>query len=505
MKYNLLSRKSTFKRLLYIILFISGNGLPVVKAQQPGFFITNGRSINISSFNAEVKKVMKEVGVPGLSLAVIDNGQIAFYNAYGVKQLGTGEKVNGETIFEAASLSKPFLLYVIYKLVDDGKLDLDKPMYQYLPYRPLEHDPRYRLITPRMILHHSSGIENWRWMNNSDTLEILSDPGKKFVYSGEGYNYLAEVVALILKRSNKQYMEEMVFKPLGLHRTYASYSQDGRFPSNYATGHNGLGKEQKKWKNTEPVPSSAINTTAKDYAKLIISIFDGHHLSNDRIRDILEPAIKLKSLDTATYVTYGAGFEVQYSPEDTIVSHAGNNVGYKAYVYYSVVRKNGIVIFTNSDRGRTLIRKLDEMSVNANIIELGSEYREDYPGYVETLLNTYRQKGADSMFLEIENIKRQNAGKIPNSTLTELGLVFLDESKTIARRILEEEIQLYPASVAAYELLGQLNMEQKEFEQAYRNLSRAKELTPSSQDAEIEAEIETCKRRLENKYANTRK
>ena len=109
----------------------------------------------------------------GLSLALIDNNEVVYYNAYGQKECNKNKKVNKRTVFNGASLTKTYLLYTVLKLADERKIDLDKPVYQYLEYPRLEHDERYKLITARMLLNHSSGIENWQDRNDPKKLEIL--------------------------------------------------------------------------------------------------------------------------------------------------------------------------------------------------------------------------------------------------------------------------------------------------------------------------------------------
>src|SRR5580692_11694837 len=136
--------------------------LSVCKAQNEGYFMSNGKNVEIGVFNREMEKKIRDVGIQAVSVAIIDDNKVVFSNAYGYKQLSAKDKVDPNTVFEACSLSKSYLVYVVFKLVDEGKFDLDKPICQYMEPGPiLDHDPRYKLITSRMILSHCSGIENW--------------------------------------------------------------------------------------------------------------------------------------------------------------------------------------------------------------------------------------------------------------------------------------------------------------------------------------------------------
>jgi CubicO group peptidase (beta-lactamase class C family) len=461
-----------------------------LKAQDPAHFTANGRRIDIGTFNRQVEYLMDQVGVPGISLAIINDNKIVFSNVYGYKRLADKEKVDKETIFEGASLSKTFLVFVVSKLVDEGKIDLDKPMYQYLEYEPLEHDSRYKLITPRMILSHSSGIENWKWLNNPDTLEILANPGEKFVYSGEGYQYLAKVVEVILKKPYEEYVKEIVLDPLKLKRTYIKYTQDGAFPENYATGYNSFGNEVKKWKNKKAVPASGMNLTAEAYARLIIAIFDGKHLSHNRIEGIYQPVIRISD-DAPLY--FGLGLGVQYSPDDTIVFHNGFNDGFESMMWYSVVHKCGLVVLTNSEREHVMERRICDLSVGLHLdAYFSDDDYEQYPSNACDLFNIYKTKSRSDMLVKVAEL--ENTRKLDVRTLNELGELFEDRDSALAKRLLEENTRLYPASPLAFYRLGKLCMSSNEYDSAYIDFMKAKDL--NFDHDKIDAALKSCAQKL---------
>jgi CubicO group peptidase (beta-lactamase class C family) len=116
-----------------------------------------------------LQHAMDSLGMPGLSIAIITNGKICYERALGVTNMSTGKKVDRNSIFEAASLSKPVFAFFVMKMVENGELDLDKPLYQYLPYADIAYDDRYKLITARMVLTHTSGLPNSRYYDKADT------------------------------------------------------------------------------------------------------------------------------------------------------------------------------------------------------------------------------------------------------------------------------------------------------------------------------------------------
>lgn len=445
-------------------------------AQPARTFIANGRTIRVEDLDRKVRRIMEEVGVPGLSLAIINGDKIVYYHTYGFKDIQKKEPVDSETIFEACSLSKNYLAFVAYQLVDEGKLDLDKPMYQYLDYEPLKHDSRYKLITTRMVLSHCSGIENWKHENNPDTMEILSDPGAKFIYSGEGYQYLAKIIELILQQPYIEYMQERVFKRLKLMRTFARYTDGGAYPTDYAIGYDNFGKPIDIWKNLDPVPASGIHTTAEDHATLITAFFNGRYLSNSRIKDIIKPMIRLHGDKVQAY--YGPGFEVSYLPQDTVIAHGGNNPGFKTQVFYSITRRCGFVYMSNGNLGKLISIALSEATVRLDVAPFfADDFYEQYPCAALALLKVYREKGDKAMLAGLERMKAKTNGKIGINTLNQLGdIIAAGGNLDLAKKLAEENTKLYPESSQAFFLLGAINFYQKEYQSAYTNLRRAKDL-----------------------------
>lgn len=460
-----------------------------VNAQHSASFVANGRVIKTDSFNKAVNNMMRHVGVPGLSLAVIDRDKIVFFNAYGVKDLVTKEKINKETIFEACSLSKTFLVLAALRLASEGRLDIDKPLYQYMEYSLLKHDERYKKITARMVLSHSSCIENWKADGNSDTLEILSEPGSKYVYSGEGYQYLAKVIASIVHAPYDQYIEELVFKPLQLRRTFSRYIRDGSYPTNYAIGHDVFGRKLKKEKNLSTVPASGVHTTAFDYATLIISIFSTKYLSQQIIKELLTPAVRM---DSSLSKFYGPGFHLMFNDRDTIVSHGGNNPGFKGEVMYSPVKRCGLVFLSNGDLGKLISKRLAEISTGLTVDGLyHGDFYEQYPCNGLALFSTYRQHGEQAMFSKLEALKLKTNGRIGMNTLNQLADILASGGKIqIAKKLAEENVKLYPESAQTYYLLGAISMYLKNYKAAYIHFRKAKDLRYD--DPEIEYNLKVC-------------
>jgi CubicO group peptidase (beta-lactamase class C family) len=141
----------------------------------------------IADLSEFVPQLMNKHGVPGLGIAVIRDAEILWSRGFGVKSLATKEPVSADTVFEAASLSKPAFAYAVLKMCEQGKIALDAPLVGHLDKSLITSDPRLRLITLRMVLSHSSGLPHGRPPGTPITLRFT--PGKQFAYSATGFQY----------------------------------------------------------------------------------------------------------------------------------------------------------------------------------------------------------------------------------------------------------------------------------------------------------------------------
>lgn len=478
LKKILQENQYTIQKLLkyfFLIIFIGFNCQ--LKSQEMTSFISDSKTINIKDFDKKINLMINELGVPGVSLAIIENNQIVYSNFYGKKNLKGNKNIDKNTVFEAASLTKMYLVYVAQRLIEDKILDLDKPLYQYLEYEPLQHDPRYKNITTRMILSHTSGIENWSWNNKKDVLEIVSNPGEQFVYSGEGFQYLAKVIEKILKEPYESYVKRMVITPFELKNTYLKYrkakSSLKESPSDYAIGYTQMRDEVEKWKNYETVPASGAHTTGKDYARFIISMFDKKNLSNERIQDMIKPIKVLGDDESTGYM--GEGFFTIPSKKDTVVSFSGNNDGFRSELFYSVSHGRGFVFFTNSDQGKLITKEINEMTCHFNVEFLFQDnFFKYYPSSSISLQKIYRDKGIKGLEKGIEDFKKE--GKLDENTLNELAEIYKEKEPDLPLKLLNSNISVFPKSANSYALLGRIYLDKKQYKEALSSFTKAKEL-----------------------------
>lgn len=321
----------------------------------------NGNLISKSKMDAFIKHQMDSLNMPGLSMAFINDNKIIYHNALGVKNIKTQEKINFTTIFDAASMSKTVFSFFVMKMVDEGLLDLDTPLYTYMKYPDIAHDERYKLITARMALSHTSGFPNWRFINDdgyydpNNKLTIQFKPGTKFQYSGEGYEYLALVIAHLkgIKKNELQTLiKKEIFDPLNM--GHSSFIWNDYLQKHRAHGHfkgklnSGYGINAK---NPDFIASASLQTESKEYANFLIAIMSNKLLSERSYHELL----KIQSVapadieDNEPSYNYGLGIVIDASVYGTNYSHGGENLSNTCRYMFNKEQSVGYVFFTNSE------------------------------------------------------------------------------------------------------------------------------------------------------------
>ncbi|MDQ3749664.1 MAG: beta-lactamase family protein [Acidobacteriota bacterium] len=242
----------------------------------------------IAQLEKSIPQLMRDGEVPGLSIAVIRDAKIVWQQSFGVANSATNQPVSDDTIFEAASLSKPVFAYGVLRLVEKDKLDLDTPLVKYLPKPYVENDERAGLITARMVLTHTTGFPNW---SINQPLKTQFNPGEMFSYSGEGFVYLQKVVEHLTGQQLDAVMRKEVFEPLGM--TSSSYVWMDKYETLKATGHDSAGVARPRRKYSEANAAGSLHTATADYAKFIIAVMKGTGLKKEIFKQMLGQQMKV--------------------------------------------------------------------------------------------------------------------------------------------------------------------------------------------------------------------
>jgi len=329
------------------------------------------------AFDEVFPRLLEEYGVVTAGVGIIKNGELVWAGYYG--EQSPDVPASASTQFDVASITKMVTTETILRLVDAGSLSLDESMATHWVDPDLDDDPRHDLITPRMVLSHSSGLPNWRFLRHTDgfydpdmPLTILFQPGSSYNYSGEGFEYVARFAERKVGRDFEELVQEQVFAPLGMNGVSFSAreanfgnivraeDEDGVFHGHYCRP-SGNCRDEGEWSAADD-----MRVTITDYAKFLIGVMNGvgyrDEIAEDRSRVQVEkwnvPESILVLCDHVPAEAcpqrqgYGLGWEVADYGDYKILSHGGNDWSEAAIAYFYTDTKEGIMVFLNAPSSR---------------------------------------------------------------------------------------------------------------------------------------------------------
>ena len=268
-------------------------------------------------------------------------------------------------MFNVASVAKTLTAETVLRLVDRGVISLDESMSTHWVDPDVEGDVRHTLLTPRLALTHRTGFPNWRYMDPEFRLRFTAEPGTRFGYSGEGFEYLARFVENRVGRRFDVLAAELVFEPLGIEnismgprpwvmeRIALPVDEAGQRHKPFCTGPDeSYCNEMGAW-----TAADELATTVGDYARFLVGVMNGDGVS-DSLRakratvlssTAADPvlACKLPVAQCPRAQGYGLGWEVFEYEDATIVSHGGGDWSERAMAYFDPATRDGVVLFIN--------------------------------------------------------------------------------------------------------------------------------------------------------------
>jgi CubicO group peptidase (beta-lactamase class C family) len=260
------------------------------------------------ALDQRVQALMVAAHVPGLGVALIEHGRVTYLKAYGERDVEHHLPLRTDTVMYAASLTKAAFAYSVMMMVDEGRIDVDRPIGNDLPkplpdypkYADLADDPRWRLLTPRILLSHRSGFANYRyWPPGKDydpngKLRIYFEPGTRYSYSGEGINLLQFTIEHGLNIDVSDYMRAHLFERFDMPRTSLVWRDD--FASNVAQGYDEAGKRLGHKQRSDARAAGSMDTSLHDYAQLAAAMVRGDGLKPATHAAWLKPQIRIHSV-----------------------------------------------------------------------------------------------------------------------------------------------------------------------------------------------------------------
>jgi CubicO group peptidase (beta-lactamase class C family) len=348
--------------------------------------LLDGRSVPAVELEAWIGRTLEKAQVAGLSCAIINDSQVAYYETFGYMNRSTGARNNEKTVFAAASISKSVFAYLVMQLVEEEVVNLDKPLYEYLTrplwqypsYAELEGDRRYKRITARMVLSHSTGFPNLRSLEPDGRLKFLFSPGERHFYSGEGFALLQVVLEEITGKGLETLAQERIFQPLGM--TFSSFVWQPVYEANAASPHDEFGRPRGlsiQFLQHTPSSGGSMATTAADLARLIsLGILNVSGKRKATIDEMLRPQIPIhyKSMfgpgawqETHQYQNIHLAWSLGWGRFDTPFGraffHTGHGPGWQNYTVTYADKGIGIVLLSNSDSFESVAQEITEKAI----------------------------------------------------------------------------------------------------------------------------------------------
>ena len=343
-------------------------------------------------FLATLPNLMELATVPGVGIGIVRAGQPTWQHFIGVSNASTKAPINADSLFPAASLGKQPFAFAVLRLADTGKLDLDRPLNQYLADDPIT-GPDGDRVTARHILSHTSGLPNWRRAAKDPLLPAFT-PGTKFRYSGEGFYHLQRVVETITGTGFDAWIETNLFTPLSM--TSSTYLWSSTAQDHFVAGHyrddpqintdlraaifalvQSSNQPLSTWNHTriiqammqrsnsaiapppnDIVPNAAATllTTLGDYSRFLSTVLNPHNsigLSPATRVAMESPAIRINSA-----LSWGLGFGIEQAESQTFLWQWGDNGAWKNFMLAHPATRSGIVIFTNAGNGEHIYERI---------------------------------------------------------------------------------------------------------------------------------------------------
>ena len=349
------------RRLVSLLLIIAASGCGVASAEVP------------PSIEGIVRPLMETHRVPGVGIAVIKGGAIAWTASFGVGDVRTAQPVNGQTLFQAASISKVVTGLTVLRLVDRARIGLDTPVNQLLRSWKLPFDPAARgsAVTARLLLSHRAGtnvpgfpgylpgaplpslheILDGQRPANTSAVKVVWPPGEAFHYFGGGTMGLEQLVNDVTGTAFESLARELVIEPVGMSRS--RFAQPlGAAETNAASAHDPQGKALAGHGHVYPeLAAAGLWTTPSDLTRLALAMAE-----NWRSGGLLGRPLAREAATPVGNGPTGLGiFVVPHAGGAPWLYHYGVNAGFRSVLVFAADGSYGLVLMTNGEGGRTLI------------------------------------------------------------------------------------------------------------------------------------------------------
>jgi CubicO group peptidase (beta-lactamase class C family) len=352
----------------------------------------DGGTLRVQDADSIVRQLVQQHGITGLQIAVVNDGRLAWSEAFGLRARGDGKgsapvgpdlPMERSTTTWAASITKAVFGTYVMQLVEQGRFDLDVPVAQLLaepldrfaPYREkatlIVQDARWPSVTPRMLLSHTSGMANFATMEPDGKMRLRDNPGTRYRYSGEGINLLQFVIEQQLGQPMDTLMHAAIFAPLGMQRTNLTFRAD--FADNIADRFGAEGQFLAKTRRFPARAAGSMTSTAEDLSAFAIAMLDDRLLRSETRDVMFRPQVRITApsqfgpgsertdgVEAAKLgLAYGMGWGLlERTPHGKAVFKEGHGDGAQTYLLCFLRTRTCLVVLANSDNGEFAFRAL---------------------------------------------------------------------------------------------------------------------------------------------------
>jgi CubicO group peptidase (beta-lactamase class C family) len=359
--------KVEIKHILVIVLLLIMDSC-VLTNKRNQLNETTKRNQPLEKIENYLKSIIKTDNEAGFSITIVKEKKIIFCNSYGVKNIENKIKLEPYHIFHIASISKTFVATAVMQLVEQGKIDINKPFAHYVPEFKLS-DEHYIKITIKQILNHTSGLpdtEEYEWekavnddaaamryLKSIENEKLISEPGSKFNYSNIGYDILACLITNVSKQSFEDYIETNILRKLKMFESsfYFPNIKDSLRVSPHISNKGSLQVSNIYPYNRMHSPSSTLNISVTELANWAIVNLNEGVFENQKI-------FSKKTYSDLTTKTAKTDFENEfiglawflYVYKNTIqIEHSGSDLGFGSILTLLPFYKTGIIILSNNE------------------------------------------------------------------------------------------------------------------------------------------------------------
>lgn len=430
---------------------------------------------------ASIPDLISSARIPGLQIALIADGAVVWEQGFGTTKSDDGEPVTTDTVFEAASLTKPLFAYAVMTLVDDGVVDLDRPVVEMASSELIERflghpvDTEgfradwFRSITPRHILSHSAGMAHGE---RESPYLLAFEPGTDWKYSADGYVLLQWVVEEITGTGLDELIAVRVLNPIGMEAS--SMVWRNAYEATMANGHELFGAPVPFRKRTEPNAAASLYTTAGDYARFTAAVIRGEGLRAATADEMLGWDVDMSE---SGRVGWSLGFGLQRDGLGTAFWQWGDYGVFRNYVIADREQRSGVVFLTNSFNGLAVCGDVVAMSLGREA--LGNTELEYQPagGPFYELLWAAKDGGAEAVAGALPEAVAEHPDVVTPERISGMGALLLDAG------LIDEALVFHRFNLERHPGSGERMADLAHSEMMAGDLERARELFTASRTA----------------------